>query len=43
MDWFHLRWAFPIAAVMMLAGVAVFYCSVSAGGRPTAGEDLGTN
>lgn len=43
MDWFHLRWAFPIAAVMMLAGVAVFFCSVSAGGRPTAGEDLRTN
>jgi len=43
MDWFNLRWAFPIGAVAMLVGVAVFYCSVSVGDRPIFREDLRTN
>jgi hypothetical protein len=26
MDWFDLSWAFPVGAVIMLGGIAVFRC-----------------
>jgi MFS family permease len=43
MDWFDLRWAFPIGAVLMLGCLAVFYGAGARPGRAAKARDPGAN
>jgi MFS family permease len=43
MDWFDLRWAFPIGAALMLGCLAVFYGAGARPGREVQARDPGAN
>lgn len=43
MDWFDLRWAFPIGAVLMIGCLAVFYGAATHRPKPAETEGLSAN